>query len=69
MRNVDYIIVLIGVWVLAACSSKPENVGKQDVLPQIYPDYTAVTIPTDIAPLNFSMAVDAFETIDVEVRG
>ena len=69
MRNVDYIIVLIGVWILAACSSKPENVSKQDVLPQIYPDYIDVTIPTDIAPLNFSMADDAFETIDVEVKG
>ena len=69
MRNVDYIIVLIGVWILAACSSKPENVSKQDVLPHIYPDYIDITIPTDIAPLNFSMADDAFETIDVEVKG
>ena len=50
-----------------ACGSSPKDVSRQDVLPQIYPDYTEVTIPVGIAPLNFSMADDAFETIDVEV--
>ena len=52
-----------------ACGSSPKDVSRQDVLPQIYPDYTEVTIPVGIAPLNFSMADDAFETIDVEVKG
>lgn len=69
MRNVDYIIILIVGWVLAACSSKPTDVNKVDTLPEIYPDYVGVTIPVGIAPLNFSMADDAFETIDVEVKG
>ena len=52
-----------------ACGSSPKDVSRQDVLPQIYPDYTEVTIPVGMAPLNFSMADDAFETIDVEVKG
>jgi hypothetical protein len=51
------------------CHSKPENVSKTDALPEIYPDYVGVTIPVGIAPLNFTMADDAFETIDVEVKG
>ena len=69
MRNVDYIIILIVGCVLAACSSKPTDVNKVDALPEIYPDYVGVTIPAGIASLNFSMADDAFETIDVEVKG
>lgn len=69
MRKVDYIFILICCWLLAACGSRPTNVSSVDALPEIYPDYTAVTIPSTIAPLNFSMADDAFETIDVEVKG
>jgi hypothetical protein len=42
---------------------------RTDQLPDIYPDYTEVTIPTDIAPLNFSMADDEVTTIDVTVKG
>lgn len=63
--------VLLAVLCLlfSACGSSPKDVSKQDVLPQVYPDYTEVTIPVGIAPLNFSMADDAFETIDVEVKG
>ena len=31
----------------------PENVQKSSDLPPIYPDYCDVTIPENIAPLNF----------------
>ena len=63
-----------GCWVLVACmlfacSSRPENVQHADQLPEIYPDYTGVTVPVGIAPLNFSMADDSFTDIDVEVKG
>ena len=40
-----------------------------DQLPEIYPDYTEVTIPTDIAPLNFAMTDDEVTTMDVRVKG
>lgn len=69
MRNVDNIIILIVGWTLAACSPKPTDASKVDALPEIYPDYVGVTIPVGIAPLNFSMADDAFTTMDVEVKG
>ena len=67
-------IAHIGCWVLVACmlfacSSRPENVQHVDRLPEIYPDYTGVTVPVGIAPLNFSMADDSFTDIDVEVKG
>ena len=54
---------------LAACSSKPVDVRKVSQMPEIYPDYIGVTIPADIAPLNFSMADDEVDVIDVEVKG
>ena len=54
---------------IAACSKKPTNVSKVEALPEIYPDYTGVTIPVGLAPLDFAMADEDFTTIDVEVKG
>ena len=36
-----------------ACSHAPKDVVELDTLPPIYPDYCNVTIPENIAPLNF----------------
>ncbi|MBQ1701796.1 MAG: hypothetical protein II023_08000, partial [Prevotella sp.] len=52
-----------------ACTSRPKNVKMVDAYPNIYPDYVEVTIPSDIAPLNFSMENDSVTIIDVEVKG
>ena len=69
MRKLGYIILFLSAWLWAACVSKPSHVTKSDLLPKIYPDYIGVTIPVDIAPLDFSMDDDDYETIDVEVKG
>lgn len=69
MRKLGYIILFLSVWLWTACGSSPSTVSKTDSLPDIYPDYIGVTIPVDIAPLDFSMADDAYETIDVSVKG
>ena len=52
-----------------ACSSEPDNVIKVDRLPEIYPDYIGVTIPADIAPLNFNYVDEEIDRMDVVVRG
>lgn len=57
------------VLVIMGCHSKPVDVKEVAELPVIWPDYVGVTIPTDIAPLNFSMADDEVESVDVEVKG
>ena len=67
--SIRNIVICIGCWALVACSPTPTNVTKVKQTPEIYPDYVGVTIPVDIAPLNFAMADDAFATIDVEVKG
>ena len=54
---------------LSACSPKPHDVTKVAEQPVIYPDYIGVTIPVEIAPMNFCMADEAVEAIDVVVKG
>jgi len=58
--------VLIGLlW--GACSGKKE-VQFIDKYPEIYPDYTDVDIPFNIAPLNF-MITDSCERLEVKIKG
>lgn len=64
-----YLYIVINVWLLLACSSEPDNVVKVDRLPEIYPDYIGVTIPADIAPLNFNYVDEEIDRMDVVVRG
>lgn len=59
----------VSVWLLLACSSNPEHPTLVDKLPVIYPDYIGVTIPADIAPLNFNFADEAIDRMDVTVKG
>ena len=50
MKNLAIIIIFL---TLVSCYSKPENARLIDSLPNIYPDYIDVSIPPNIAPLNF----------------
>ena len=50
---------------LTACTPTPENQTKVGSLPPIYPDYCDVTIPQNIAPLNFLLRADC-EAIEVK---
>ena len=62
-------LLAVGCWMMAACSSRPTNVSKEDKLPEIYPDYVGVTIPAEIAPLNFNYGDEAVSCMDVVVKG
>lgn len=57
MRNLLYSIFACTVAaLLSACTAVvPKESTSIDSLPQIYPDYTNVTIPVNIAPLNFKI--------------
>lgn len=59
----------VSVWLLLACSSNSEHPTLVDKLPVIYPDYIGVTIPADIAPLNFNFADETINRMDVVVKG
>ena len=51
--------------ILTSCTPTPKDVIKQDELPPIYPDYCEVTIPENIAPLNFLLRANC-EAIEVK---
>lgn len=56
-------LILIAALTLAACSPKSREAAQAGCLPDIYPDYIGVTIPTGIAPLDFTLK--GAEALDV----
>ena len=61
--------IILFMLLVASCSRKPTDAQQLSELPKIYPDYIGVTIPADIAPLNFAMADEQTTCIDVIVKG
>ena len=59
---------LMGLVGLVGCASETVSDAKQEAQqPQIYPDYLGVTIPVNIAPLNFNMADETALRIDAVI--
>ena len=57
--------------ILAACllaASCTGSTSYEDFLPEIYPDYIGVTVPADIAPLNFNLP-EEYDRVLVRVTG
>ena len=42
-------------WGLTACTEQPQEAEERADYPAIFPDYVGVTIPYNIAPLNFRL--------------
>lgn len=59
----------VSTFQLLSCSSGPENPTMVGQLPAIYPDYVGVTVPAEIAPLNFNSTDETIDRIDVVVKG
>ncbi|MBR6081502.1 MAG: PD40 domain-containing protein [Salinivirgaceae bacterium] len=57
MRNLT--INILAIIALASCSTKVENAAQTNVELGIYPDYKEVTIPCNIAPINFTITDSA----------
>ncbi|MBO7495291.1 MAG: hypothetical protein J6T98_01955, partial [Salinivirgaceae bacterium] len=49
-------IIILSIIALASCSTSVNNAVQTDIDVPIYPDYKGVTIPCNIAPINFSVA-------------
>ena len=69
MKNPFQIILLGFMLQVAACTPTPENPQAVASLPPMYPDYADVTIPCNIAPLNFLLrgdfkGVEAIATVE-----
>ena len=62
------ILTLLSVLLLTACTTETVSDAKQEKnQPHIYPDYLGVTIPVNIAPLNFCMADETFLLVDAVI--
>ncbi|MBO7112233.1 MAG: PD40 domain-containing protein [Bacteroidaceae bacterium] len=60
------IVIPALIMLIAACSPKaPTDFISTGTAPAIFPDYTDVTIPSNIAPLNFSVDIQADEYVTV----
>ena len=68
--NKNIIIIIFACIGLELCTSCKETVVNPEILsvvPAIFPDYTEVTVPATIAPLNFSLA-EASHTTSLHLR-
>jgi len=64
MKKLAYLLTILALCL--ACVPTPKDVQQSDALPPIYPDYCDVTIPQNIAPLNFLLRTNC-EAIEVKV--
>lgn len=64
-------IYLYGVLLIALCSCTytPHDITKTQQKLEIYPEYQEVTIPCNIAPLNFLVRNDGVKAVQAEVGG
>ena len=58
-------LTLAAAITLTACSPKSRDAVSAGCLPDIYPDYIGVTIPTEIAPLDFTL--EGAEALDIRM--
>ena len=65
MKRILYI--LLSVVLFSACTETVSDTRQEISQPNIYPDYLGVTIPVNIAPLNFCMADEEAQLIDAVI--
>jgi Tol biopolymer transport system component len=66
-RNLVYLFLLLII--LSACNESVKLPVMVNAKPALYPDYTDVTVPATVAPLNFTITAEKFDRIDVVVSG
>ena len=65
MKQVLYI--LITLLLLVSCEEKVCDTKQETAQPQIYPDYVGVTVPVNIAPMNFCMVDETALLVDAVI--
>ncbi|MCD8305874.1 MAG: hypothetical protein LUC49_04345 [Prevotella sp.] len=68
-RIFTYLSILAVVVAFVACGGRVKDAKRIHRVPPIFPDYTEVTVPVDIAPLCFNFADESVKRMDVVVRG
>ncbi|MGL4851647.1 MAG: TolB family protein [Phocaeicola sp.] len=68
MKKIPLYSLLIGL-LITACDHSVKNFQIETSLPPIYPDYVGVTIPANIAPMNFDFVGGDYTRVDVVIQG
>ena len=58
------LLIAASIWLLSSCAGHPDvpsSFKAAKCLPAIFPDYCNVTVPNNIAPLNFMLPTDEYE--------
>lgn len=63
------LLSLLAACGLAACTPSVTSPEQVERYPEIYPDYIGVTVPATIAPLNFDLAAEGYDCLDVTLTG
>lgn len=63
-----FVLLLSLICILSSCGSPsvPENYTALDTTPSIFPDYVGVTVPSNIAPLNFMVDDEVYSDVVAE---
>ena len=59
------LLLLTAFLIISSCAKEVTNFQDKDALPEIFPDYTGVTIPVNVAPLNFKAKEGTLEMVEV----
>ena len=59
-----YFVLSAFLLLASACTESVSNACHEQELPDIFPDYVEVTIPSNIAPLNFCMSDESALLVD-----
>ena len=65
MKRLIIYTLSVAALALMGCSSPkaPKDYAKQNTQPKIYPDYTEITVPSNIAPTNFMVLENGTEAV------
>lgn len=70
MKKFSHYILLLFFLSLAACTERVIDATQLNEKPALYPDYVDVTIPYNIAPLNFQLDdMEGVDWVDVVLKG
>ena len=67
LSTINYTLCVCAALLLMACTETVSDARQEASQPRIYPDYIGVTIPVNIAPLDFNMADETALLVDAVI--
>ena len=63
MNKISIILLSAGLILLGSCSSLPGDFTEKGENPPAFPDINGVTVPVNIAPLNFKLTLPSEKVV------